>query len=315
MSRLIASLLALPLLAGAGQGRAAESVQAKADVVVDAREARLSDIVVGRWPGASDPALASRVVASGLRIGEPRELSRRQVLMAWQSALGAAAGQWPLDMPERITVTRSGGAPAAGRIEQAARQALEQRLSGACRRAELRPRAEQADAMLPGQGLRLAARVPPSPQLARRMVVWLDAFEGEALYRSWPVWFDVACYRPVLRARREIAKGESLSPDNVEEAVADVAATGRALQSLQGLMAGRALPAGGVLQESDALPLPLVRKGAHVAARVRSGAVELELSAIAVSDGAAGEVVYAKSEKGGAAFKARVAADGAVDVM
>ena len=311
-TRLVLGVLAL-LAAGWSKGQ--DVFQAKDKAVVAARAATLADIVAGPLPAELRMALSLQVVAPALRVAETRELSRRQLQMAWRAALGAAADGWILQSPERITVTRGGGEPAGDHLEQAARQALRQRLSPLCPRLALQPRDGGIRVELPAQRMRLAARVPDRPRLASRMVVWLDVFEDEQLYRSWPIWFDVACFRTGFKAKEAIAKGDSLTAANVEEVELDAAVNGYPLQSVAGRMAARALPSNSLLQERDAAPVPLVKRGARVVARVRSGAVMLELSAIAIGDGAAGEVVYAKPEKGGAAFQARVAEDGALDVM
>ncbi|MBA4707091.1 flagellar basal body P-ring formation chaperone FlgA [Aquitalea aquatica] len=249
-----------------------------------------------------------------LRAGETRYILGAHLQAVWQMVLGTGAQRWLLQAPERVSVTRKAGVLGAERLAQEGEAALRARLGGFCAKTVLRLEALPNSAMLPRQGASIVARLSPQPGLARRMAVWLDVFEGRQLYGSWPVWFEVSCERTVVRARRDITKGEALGVGNVEQTIAD-AADGRVLSGFEKKIAARALAAGSVLRETDVAPAPLVRKGGRVVARLSSGAVRLELEAVAMENAAMGEVVYARRPKEQAVFKARVAGADMVDVL
>ncbi|WP_046156413.1 flagellar basal body P-ring formation chaperone FlgA [Chromobacterium vaccinii] len=306
---------ALPLLLAAWAGAAAaEALVVPASVEVEGRSVSLAQLVSG--PAAEEWRVqaAAKVLIGDLRAGERRDIPGARLQAAWKLALGAGAARWTLQAPERVSVTRKAGEPAAERLAKEGETALRARLDSFCSKTALRPEGLPNAAMLPGQGAGIVARLSPQPALARRMVVWLDVFEGRQLYGSWPVWFEVSCERTVVRARRDIAKGEALAAGNVERTIADVV-DGRLLSGFEDKIAARALSAGSVLREADAAAAPMVRKGGRVVARLNSGPVRLELEAVTMEDAALGEVVYARRPKEQAVFKTRVAGAGMVDVL
>ncbi|MGY8627971.1 flagellar basal body P-ring formation chaperone FlgA [Chromobacterium violaceum] len=307
-------VLPLLLLAAWTGAAAAETLVVPAFVDVAGRSVNLAQLATGPASDEWRAPAAAKMLIGDLRAGESREIAGSRLQAAWRLALGAGAERWKLQVPERVTVARRRGEPATERLAKEGETALRTRLANTCSQTALRPEALPATAMLPSQGASVVARVSPQPALARRMAVWLDVFEGQELYGSWPVWFEVSCERTVLRARREIAKGEALGPDNVERTVADVA-DARLLPGFEDKIASRALAAGSVLREADAAAAPMVRKGGRVVARLNSGPVRLELEAVAMEDAALGEVVYARRPKEQAVFKTRVAGAGMVDVL
>jgi flagella basal body P-ring formation protein FlgA len=218
--------------------------------------------------------------------------------------------------PARQLAPETGVGKSGSKLAELAQQALDTRLSAACKRVRLQTRDDAAAAMLPSAALHMAARVPAVPRLARRMVVWVDVFEGALLYRSVPLWFDVACYRTVLQASRPIARGTALNAENTREAEADIAAiAGLPLQAAQDVMAREDLAAGQIIDERAVLPLPLVRKEAPVRVYVSSGAVRLELPAVALSDGALGAQVLVRVPGRSEAIKAKVIGSGELEVL
>ncbi|POZ63761.1 flagellar basal body P-ring formation chaperone FlgA [Chromobacterium alticapitis] len=285
------------------------------DVVrVDGSSASLAQMLESPAPAALVRALEARPLVTGMRAGESRVVARQQLQAAWHAAQPDWSLPESLRAPERVVVTRNGGAPAGPEMARMGEAALRERLAGACAQLDIRPEAMAKPPQLPAQGVRLAPRVPAAPALAGKMAVWLDAFEGGALYGSWPVWYAVRCLRPVYRAIREIDKGEPLSTANAAAEMAD-ATIGRPLAAWRGAVAARRLAEGSVLQEADAAPAPLVRKGNQVMARLNSGPIRMEIRAEALSDGAEGQVVYARRGQGQPAFKARVVSDGVVEVL
>ncbi|MBN3005502.1 flagellar basal body P-ring formation protein FlgA [Chromobacterium alkanivorans] len=292
----------------------AQPLAARSVVEVESRSVSWSQVLEGSFPAVLRRSLEARPLATGLKAGEARSLGRLQLLSAWRAALGVEAEHWPVRLPDQITVTRAGGAPAAPALLKEGEQALRARLSGECERLELQPERNEMTALLPPQGVSLAARLPAAPALARRMAVWLDVFEGSELYGSWPAWFQVSCLRPVYRVSRAVAKGEALSAANAEQTLADLT-DAKPLSSLQGMSAARDLAAGTVLRLADVKPAALVRKGERVLVRLNSGAIRLEVGAEALGDGAMGQLVYVRRERDQAVFKAIVVANGVVDVL
>lgn len=292
----------------------AQPLTVRSAVDVESRSVSWVQLLEGGVPVELRRALEARPLATGLKAGEARSLRRAQLLSAWRAALGVEADRWPVLLPDQITVTRRGGEPAAPALLKEGEQALRARLSGECERLALQPERNEIKALLPAQGVSLAARLPAMPAPARRMAVWLDVFEGSELYGSWPVWFQVSCLRPVYRASRAVVKGEALSAANAEHTLADLTEA-RPLPSLQGMAAARDLAAGTVLRLADVKPAALVRKGERVLARLRSGAIRLEVGAEALEDGAMGQLVYVRRERDQSVFKAIVVANGVVDVL
>lgn len=292
----------------------AQPLTAQSAVEVENRSVSWVQLLEGDVPEELRRALEARPLVTGLKAGDVRTLGRALLQSAWRAALGVEAERWPVRLPDHITVTRVGGEPAEPVLVKEGGQALRARLSSECKRLALQPERNEMKAFLPLKGVRLAARLPAAPALARRMAVWLDVFEGPELYGSWPIWFQVSCWRPVYRASRAVAKGEALSTTNAEQTLADWTEA-RPLPSLQGMAAARDLAAGTVLRLADARPVARVRKGERVLARLRSGAIRLEVGAEALGDGAVGQLVYVKRERDQSVFKAIVVANGVVDVL
>lgn len=296
--------------------QAGAAVQIAAEVSVAKAEFSLADLIETPLPQTLVVKLQQGTLGRAPRHGEELIMSSRQLQRAWLGALGPLAVQWPLSVPDPVRVKRSGGMSAGDRLEVLAQAKLREHLMGTCTRLQLQVRESLASIMLPTAALRLSARGPVEPRLAWRMAVWVDVFEGGALYRSLPLWFDVACYRPVLQAVQPIAKGEHLSSANTAQVEADVAAgPGRPLGAAHSMTARVSLAAGQVIDERDVQPQPLVRKDARVQLRVNSGTVRLELPAVALSDAILGEVILVRLSGQSVAIKARVTGEGFLEVM
>lgn len=122
---------------------------------------------------------------------------------------------------------------------------------------------------------------------------------------------------PGARMRRPVARGSTLSADDVE--IADVSAEGGLLKPLpvdvDGARAAVDLPAGQVLQRSMLVAGPLVRSGDDVVITVRAGALQVQTRGVAAQPGSLGQLIRVVTADSGRRLSARVVGRGAVEVQ
>ena len=304
------------LLLLSAPSRATDMINVPAVLALETPTFSLSDLLPGALPINLRQRLQGYAMGPVPRYGTDLVLRPASIQFAWTRAAGPVASQWLLHVPPQVLIRWAGGVPAGPRLALLARERLQAALSPRCARLVLQVRDGLATLVLPAKGLTLRARLPQLPRMARRMRVWVDVDEGDARYRSLPLWFDVACYQKVLRLKQDKQQGQHLLAEEVIPAEEDVATMAQPpAQLAEGAVLRHDLAAGSVLTAVDMVPAVLVRMGEKVRLRVRDGSVALELAGEALGDASLDQVVLVKSTLSTRAVSARVSGPGVLDVQ
>lgn len=124
----------------------------------------------------------------------------------------------------------------------------------------------------------------------------------------------------LLVPSRVIQAGELVLETDLSAKVFEVTPTGAAnyvmsVAQIKGKEARRALPIGRPIANSSLGPTVLVRKGQSVEARFRAAGIVIEMPLIALENGFEGSVVTSRNTATGKHVRARVAANGTLEVL
>jgi flagella basal body P-ring formation protein FlgA len=169
------------------------------------------------------------------------------------------------------------------------------------------------------QGFELVARAPTgdlgSGILGVPIEIWVDGLRYRTIWTSWRV--DVWETRTVLS--RPIAAGAELSPSDFERTRVRVGRE-NGLQALTpaevlGSVARHDLSPGAAVTGLDVHRPPAVTLGATLFLRVRKGAIEARVSAVALETGTVGERIRVRSSVSGQEMQATVVARDLCEVV
>jgi flagella basal body P-ring formation protein FlgA len=299
--------------------RGQAEVRLKDAAVVHARHFTLADVAEVR---ADDPALGAALGAVRLgkspRVGHAERLTAAEVQRLVRAQLGArfgAAGEriaWQGARATRLEIAAAaydGAAIVAAAVAHATRS-----LEGA----EIRA-AEAAPALLlPAGEVTLRARdAGPARRPYSRMVVRVDVLLDGEFYRSVVVPLLVAQPAHALVARRALGAGQLVVAEDFETRPLDLAALrGEAalIEEAVGRPLARPLAAGEALLRGAVREPLAVNRGDVVTLRLKSGAVELESRALALSSGGVGQTVQVKPGASDATLLALVLSEGVVQL-
>ncbi len=128
---------------------------------------------------------------------------------------------------------------------------------------------------------------------------------------------EVSLTVPVVTARRNISKGETLNHSTLVLAKRDLARVHGDFvtdaQQLSGQRARRALRSGQVVSLNQAAPPLLVERGDQVLIRVRAGEVRASMTGEALQNGSKGEGIRVRNHSSGKVITAWVAEKGIVE--
>lgn len=146
-------------------------------------------------------------------------------------------------------------------------------------------------------------------QLGVRSVVRLTWREPDAV-KTRSLWFDVAGQEPTLVVKRRLSAGERIASDDTLIESRDLLGAGCNgvvdANELQGMRTTRALSAGAPICREVIEPRPPVVRGDAIRVRYESGAIQLEIKAVAQNDAQVGEAVRVRNASSGKIFEARV---------
>ncbi|MDF0606919.1 flagellar basal body P-ring formation chaperone FlgA [Neisseriaceae bacterium TC5R-5] len=248
-------------------------------------------------------------VAQAPRFGQRLVLTAAQLQRAWLGALGPqrAAG-WPLQTPERISLTRGGGEASAGRLSALTASTLQQQLAGQCEQLAVQPTTPPDEELLP-PGFTLSARLANSGQIMPRMAVHIDVAEANGRwYQRFTRWAQVSCYRQVWLTNKALRKGEYLQAANLLYQLQDIAGAGPLLSGpqQQNRQLLRDLPAGALVRQTDVSPPYLVSSERQARLQVQSGSVTLELAVQPSQNGVLGQHLLVHTLMSNKAIRAKV---------
>lgn len=144
---------------------------------------------------------------------------------------------------------------------------------------------------------------------AKRVCIWFDYYVNEKRLKSVPVWFDVEIYAQAYYAKKEIAKGSLIDPEDIDVARVDITKFPDPITNkdvFDNKRAIRSVARGKVLSESDIEEVPNVYKGKVVNVIAQYGTVIIETKAEAQNDGVRGDIISLKRMHNGNVFKAVV---------
>lgn len=142
-------------------------------------------------------------------------------------------------------------------------------------------------------------------------------YEGDRIAASGTVRADVRVKRPVVVLKRGLARGASISPEDVsadERWMGPRARPATAARAI-GAVARSSLRAGEVLDDSDFEAPIVVKKGDLVTVHCLAGLVKVEMVARALGPGRDGEVVVFQAGDSKRTFQARMSGPGRAVVV
>ena len=321
MRHAAAALFLLCTLVLAGPCRAQEAtVTLKERAEVATARFRLGDIaeVV-----SSDRRLASQLsevpIGKTPRIGYSQSVRREDLadLLARRDPSSRAALRWA--GPAAVSVLARGQQVDAASLVDAAAQMLYGSIVEGHTYDSVRisPVGKLDTLMLPSGVVHAVPQMATGGGVAKRMCVWMHVSVDGQPYRTIPLWFAVDANRPVAVANADMPAGETLLPGKFSTRIMDVTlfksdpvlpeSIAPTLRLRQPLARGAPLLGAHV----DARP-PVVRHQS-VEVQVVAGAIRIETTGIALTDGRLGEVVRVRNPASGEPpFSARVVAEGVV---
>ncbi|MDM5179198.1 flagellar basal body P-ring formation protein FlgA [Massilia sp. CCM 8695] len=305
---------ALPLLS-----RAAAPVQLvlRADATVRGAEIVLADLLtVAAADAALQNALEALRVGPAPRVGAVEQYARAELerLMHARALPAGATLAWSGARAVKVRAAeRQLGADA---LQRAASEALRQHLGGRYADAELRVAGNVPDLALPLGEPVLSTRIVDPTQLRARQAVYVDVAVGGKPVRSVLVPFTVKLTRMAYVARRDLAPGTVLGPNDVEQRPEDVVQVADSMLPVAQLAPSartvKAVARGQVVLLAHVAQQGLVYRGDTVRLVLAEGAVSIETRAVAQQDGGMGQLVRVKPEAGMEAISARVLGAGLV---
>jgi len=154
-------------------------------------------------------------------------------------------------------------------------------------------------------------RAPLAPGV--HMVTLRTAGAGRGSRAVATVAVRLRAYAPACRARRSIARGEEIGPDDVELRRTELAPKLLARMP-EGQRARRPIARGAALRSSDLEPIPQIRSGDRVEATLERGGLRLVLAGRALEDAAIGETFRIHDPRMRRALRARALAPGRAEL-
>lgn len=303
--------LLLLLAVAVGAGAAPLALTLRADALVAHGRITLADVA---GVPAQEAALAGLELAAAPRVGYVERLSRAHIEQLLARRAGVTQVAW--DGAASVAVRVRTQALAPDQLLAAARAAVQAEFAGRHAGLTAEPAAMPAPLELPLGAYRIVARPLSAQPLAARVAVWLDVEVDGAVYRSVVVPLKLSARQPVYVARRALAAGALVAPQDLDVRDMDIAALDgvpvKPQASLTPVCLRQAVAPGQVLTEA-ALPRPgMIYKGDQVRLIMRSGAIGIEADAVALADAAPGQRVAVRSASSREAVTGRASAAGAV---
>ena len=294
-------VLNLLLLLGINQSLFADiSLRFKSAIAPDAE--RLGDILTIR--GETPQCRLGQIAITG-KIKAGRELNR-DALLAWltrQRFCPAIKFIWLGKTRARVKrpVHSSGND-----LVRLAQTALQQSWQQDFEKLELQPVAAPTGSSLPLSGFKI--RLPAA--IHSRAAVWLEQKQ-----QALQIWFKVRAWKKVWVARRPLAAGETLKPEDFSRQTRNIAGLGQLPEKIpaRSRLKNR-LPEGTALTAAFVEPLPAVRSGHTVDVTVKEGSIRIHSMAIAMQDGRCRQNIRVKNARSQQWFRAVVIGENAVEV-
>jgi flagella basal body P-ring formation protein FlgA len=279
---------------------------------------RLADIHGG------DALLRSRIGALEVQIDGPPGSTERvtrddiAALLALRLPEAANGLQW-LGPSELCRVRVTGHRVDLELLTRQAQAALEEWLGPRFRDFSVTPVADSQRMSLEAAADEAVILRPFAGPISARTVLWVDLKRpGVGPGRSFPLWFAVEARAEAPVAASDIEAGSRLTAAQVTKSVLDVAALGaRPLLTdadVPGSIAIGPIRKGETLTRDRFRHASAVMAGDEVRVRVEDRQLRLEMHAIALESGAAGQRIHVRNTGSGEVLVASVAGPGVVEV-
>ncbi len=297
--------------------------------------------------------IATGVVASTITLRDRADVGSETVRLGEIAELGSDVGGlsdlalWPAPPPCRLVrVSRAALALRLRELQTTRTETFELAgaeqvaIESACQRLEpallteagrgalsawLRTRAEQFDLtpvpsnaleLAPGRLALVARELPPNQPVSARMQIWVDVFVDGRHVRATPVAFNVHAYRDAWVALHDVHAEQALAGAPLQRRRIDIAQ--ERLEPLAEIPAlarmRKPLLSGQPLTAAHVEEVPAIARGSSVIVRSRLGAIGIEARAEALQDGRPGQLVWVRVASATGPVRARVVADGTVEV-
>jgi len=300
----------------AGEDTGALSVYLPRSVEADGRTLRLGDVAVLRGPDAAIVSTCNRIRMGRAPWSGERLVITRPTVRARLATRGLRGDRVRFTGSEKVTVTRAEAVTPSETVAAAARRFLEKSRPAP---AECRWRlVREPDAIHAPAGSEVTLSARPAPHHADgEAKVTVAAEAGGRQVGAADVLFRMTYLRRRLVAARDIAPGETISPENtrIEKARADRPDPGD-WSAPYGAKAARLIPAGkevrpGLVRAADAEIL--VHRNEGVVMRIQGDLFRVTALGKALENGRPGDLVKVKNVDSGRVVLARVARDGTVE--
>jgi flagella basal body P-ring formation protein FlgA len=206
------------------------------------------------------------------------------------------------------------------RVREAALEALQAALAERYARFELEPLGGEGRALSVPQGrLELHARLPALEPAAGRVTAWVELNVDGRPYQAVPAPFELRAFARVLFARRALRPGELIAASDFELREAQVAGQAsppvHAGADLGALRLKRPLAPGAALTARHVQRAPAVLRDQDVRVQAELGGVAVQTVAVALKDGAAGDVIRVRNPASNQTYAARVTGAGIVEAL
>lgn len=314
--RVLACVIAFaPAVAGAAspQGVPALALTLRQDVQLDQPRILLGDVAV--LPAGAASALARLDLGAAPRVNAVERLSRAQIALLIRRRLPQPPEALAWSGAESVNVQRRAQSVAGSVLGQAAVDAVlaayGPRFPGL--QAALASQPGDVD-IVPG-AYTIKARALDTARLPARTPVWLDLLVDGQVQRSVVVAVGFTWQRPAYLARRSLAAGSKVAPDDFE--VREMNVAGLDAQPVNAAGQGgwrmrRPLQAGQVLTSAQVPPGGTVFPGDTVLLQARSGAIGIDVEAVVQAEAAPGQRVAVRTRHSSDTLTGRLTAAGTV---
>lgn len=168
----------------------------------------------------------------------------------------------------------------------------------------------------PSDAIVEVAEMPPAP--ASQMMLRLRIHDLEGRTSDVTVFVRVQIWRDAWIAREPLPRGGAVESHLVEMRRVDALRQRDLIPAdapLEELMVSRGLPAGRFVTWRDVVRRPLVRRGQMIDVAAVDGPLAVNMKALALQDGAAGELVRVRNVESRREFAALVTASGQAQVQ
>lgn len=318
---LVASIV--PLAASTGLSAEPIGVKLRASASVSGSQVTVGDVADLAGGNDRQRERVGRLDLTELPLtSEPIFVSQQQIAFRLRLA-GVEDGAFQMDGPRVVRVSRRASEALDNRVLTAARQALEQRLSGPVEDVNI---VAAQPVRLPnlsadGEDIHLEAELRSPVAVPGRVMVEVGIYVRGARRLGVPVWLDVKKMQAAPVALRRIEAGETFAADNVRLERIAVENTQRAAVAAAGLMGrrarravfpGRIIEPDDVESETQAAAVIHSRDLIHLVAKV--GPLEVKARGEALQEGRVGQLIQVRNLDSNATVAGRVVDRSTVEV-